>query len=371
MDILLSIIIPIYNEEKYIGHLLESITGINSVNKEFFLVDGGSTDGTLEIIDKHKRQNENIHLIHNPERFVSHGFNKAFPLTKGKYITLLGAHAIYPNSFFETGIPYLESGECDVVGGPLQQLGKTETGQAIAYCMSSKFGVGGSEFRTETKKMYVDSVAFAIYKRAVFEKTGLLDEELIRNQDDELHYRINAAGFRILMVPEMRCSYYVRNNLKSLFRQYFQYGLYKPLVLKKVHSGIRLRHLIPAIFCLYIISIPIVGWFSSWIVPLALYSALALYFSIVKSDTLTGKQKLICLIIFPTLHISYGSGFIIGLKKNYINWPYHTVSNAETCNVTRQTCGERDAEIITRNDEAQEVLKFLDLIEWFLSLTSI
>ena len=309
----LSIIIPLHNEINYIDLLMQSVLQNDGIDKEIFLVDGGSTDGTIEKIERYEKQYPNITLVNNERQFVSYGFNKAFPLTKGKYITLMGAHAEYPMGFFNIGISFLESNECDVVGGPLKQLGKTLTGKAIAYCMSSKFGVGGTEFRTETKKMYVDSVAFAIYKREVFENTGLLDEDLIRNQDDELHYRINAAGYRILMVPEMSCNYYVRNSIKKLFLQYFGYGLYKPLVLNKVKQSIRFRHIIPFLFVLYIISLPIAIWFPIWTIPLLLYMIIDIYISFFNNLNL--KEKFYCLIIFPTLHFAYGLGFLFGLRK--------------------------------------------------------
>jgi len=307
----LSIIIPVYNEANYIRILLNSLLSNDEVDKEIFFADGGSTDGTIAIIEEYQQQYTNIYIVNNTKKYVSYGFNKAFPLTKGKYLTLMGAHASYPEDFFKNGLHYLDTNECDVVGGPLKQEGKGDTGEAIAFAMSSKFGVGGTEFRTESKKMYVDSVAFAIYKREIFEKIGLLDEELIRNQDDELHYRMNAAGYRLLMVPEMQCTYYVRNTLSGLYKQYYQYGLFKPLVLKKVHQGIRTRHLVPPAFCIYIITLPIALLTVFWLVPLALYIILLLFISI--GAPLKIKQKGILILTFPTLHFSYGLGFLKGL----------------------------------------------------------
>lgn len=309
----LSALIPVFNEEKYISPLLLSLNTALPPDSEIFVMDGGSTDSTKEKISLLKKTGIAVNVIDNPKRFVSHGFNLTYPQSQGKYISLLGAHAEYPADFFISGLNYLEKDECDVVGGPLIQKGKSETGKTIAYCMSSKFGVGDTEFRTQTKKMYVDSVAFAIYKRDIFEKVGLLDEELIRNQDDELHYRINAAGFRILMVPEMACVYYVRDTLRGLFKQYFQYGLFKPLVFKKVRKGIRLRHLIPSLFILYILTIPMIILWPYWGILFSIYIVFLFYFSF--NNTLSLRQKLICLLAFPTLHISYGFGFLLGFRK--------------------------------------------------------
>ncbi len=286
----------------------------DGIEKELFFIDAASTDATKQKIAELQKTHKNLFVIDNPQKYVSFGFNKAFPQTKGKYIAFLGAHADYPELYFKHALKYLEANECDAIGGPLLQLGKTDTGKAIAFCMSHKFGVGGTEFRTSDEKQYVQSVAFAVYKREVFVKTGLLDEQLLRNQDDELHYRLNAHGYKILMVPEMQCRYYVRGSLAGLFSQYYGYGLFKPLVLKKVKSGIRLRHLIPTFFVLYFLSLPIAFLCCLWLLPLGLYVLLNLVFSF--ANSLSFSQKMKCLLVFPALHIAYGTGFLAGMLKN-------------------------------------------------------
>jgi len=212
----ISVICPVLNEEAYVENLASKFLFNDGIEKELFFVDAGSTDQTKQKIIELQKKHSNLFLIDNPRKYVSFGFNKAFPQTKGQYIAFLGAHADYPETYFKDALKYLEANECDAVGGPLEQMGNTSTGRAIAYCMGHRFGVGGTEFRTSSKKRYVQSVAFAVYKREVFVKAGLLDEQLLRNQDDELHYRLNAHGYRILMVPEMQCSYYVRGSLDGL-----------------------------------------------------------------------------------------------------------------------------------------------------------
>lgn len=312
----ISVLIPILNEVRHLDELLNSLIDQNDLGLcEFFLIDGGSTDGTHEKIVAWQKRVPFIYLIQNTQKYANFGFNKAFPLTKGRYIAFLGAHAEYPLHFLNNSIKYLNNNTCDAVGGPLIQKAKSIKGVAIAYAMSSKFGVGDTEFRTSSNKRYVDSVAFAVYKREVFHKIGLLDEELIRNQDDEFHYRMNAAGYKILMVPEMQCVYYVRETFSGLFSQYFQYGLFKPLVLTKVRSGIRIRHLIPACFVLYITLLPvlvlILGQFL--FLPLVAYCALVFYASFV--NNLPIRSKFNACFTFPSLHLSYGIGFLIGLRK--------------------------------------------------------
>lgn len=311
---LLTVCIPVFNEEAFIDDLLKSVTSAPPSDKEIILIDGGSTDGTRDKIASWQANHGNIRLVTNEQRYVSHGFNKAFRESESKYISLTGAHAIYPQSYFETGINILESDEADAVGGPLRQTGATEKGRVIAACMSSRFGVGGTEFRTTKKRGYVQSVPMAIYKREIFIKTGLFDEALIRNQDDEFHYRLNAKGFRILMEPQMESTYYVRDDFRSLWRQYYGYGLYKPLVIRKVRSGMRPRHLVPAMFVAYLVLLPLLMAFTLFsIIPLLLYLFLTLGISLTVSRNF--RQFLWAAVSFPVLHISYGAGFISGLGK--------------------------------------------------------
>ncbi len=309
----LSIICPTYNERDYIDLLAERFCADDGIEKEVLITDGGSTDGTRERVGELMKKYPNLKFVDNPKRTSTHAFNVAFKISSGMYVAFVGAHAEYDINYFKHAIHYLDGNECDAVGGPLHQSGKTMAGKAIALVMNSKMGVGNTEFRTMKKKMFVDSVAFAVYKREIFEKAGLMDESLPVNQDDEFHYRINKLGFKILMVPEMQATYYVRSSFGKLFRQYFRYGLYKPRVLKKVKGSVRLRHLIPSLFMLYFLTLPLSIFWCWWLLPLILY----LSFIIVTSFQFKAKllTKILTVPVYPILHISYGIGFIIGLFK--------------------------------------------------------
>jgi succinoglycan biosynthesis protein ExoA len=314
MSTLFSIVCPALNEEKHIEDIIRTFLNNCPQPSELFIADAGSTDRTREIVKKWSQDYANIILVENPDRYVSYAFNRCFAIAKGKYFALLGAHTSYRDSFFKYALENLESNQCDAVGGPLIQTAYSSTGRAIAFGMSTKFGVGGTEFRTSSTRQYVDSVAFAFYKREVFDKIGLFDEQLVRNQDDEFHYRMNAAGFKILMVPEMQCTYYVRETLSGLFSQYYQYGLFKPLVLKKVKAGIRLRHLIPACLVMYLLlmlpAFILIGWLA--FLPLVLYLLLDLFFALHAPGFV---EKLKSILVFPVLHGSYGIGFLLGFRK--------------------------------------------------------
>ena len=309
----LSVICPTYNEIDFIDTLIENLCFNDGLEKEILIVDGGSMDGTIEKVKLLINKYSSLKLLENPFRTSTHAFNIGYKYSTGKFIAFVGAHASYDKNYFTSGLNCLRQNECDVVGGPLKQKGKTLSGKAIALVMSSKLGVGNTEFRTESKKMMVDSVAFAIYKREVIERGGLMDETLPVNQDDEFHYRVRSKGYRIMMIPEMSSTYYVRDSFIKLFRQYFRYGLYKPAVLKKVRGSVRLRHLMPSLFTIYLLSLPLMIFIPIWILPLMLYFLLILVRSFSFKEIL--KIRFLSIPVFPLIHISYGSGFLVGLFK--------------------------------------------------------
>lgn len=309
----LSIVVPVFNEIDYLDDLVASLLYNDGLQKELLLVDGRSTDGTTDKIKKLAQNNPGVVYVDNPDRYVSQGFNKAYKIAKGKYLALVGAHAEYSENYFSNGVSILEADKADAVGGVLIQKGKTWKSEVIAKVMSSKIGVGNTPFRTANTEQFVESAVFAIYKRSIFEKIGLFDEELIRNQDDEFHYRLNAAGFKMLMTPSMSAKYFVRQDIPSLYQQYYNYGLYKPLVLKKVPEGVKLRHLIPFCFVLYLLITPLSWCYPILLLPLVLYLAIITFVSFKNNNSLS--SILYSIMIFPTLHISYGLGFALGLFK--------------------------------------------------------
>ena len=143
--------------------------------KEIFVVDGGSSDGTVDIVKKLCNKIPELKLIHNKKKYVSHGFNIAYKLSKGSYISLIGAHTKYPKDYFKIALSILESNQSDVVGGYIDHVGDDMIGDSIACCMSSRFGVGDSQFRVSKERKFVDTVPFAVYRRDVINKTGLLN----------------------------------------------------------------------------------------------------------------------------------------------------------------------------------------------------
>jgi GT2 family glycosyltransferase len=182
--------------------------------------------------------------------------------------------------------------------------------------MSSPFGVGNATFRIGGEKKYVDTLAFGIYRKKVFEVIGNFNEELVRNQDDELNYRLTKNGFKILYDPAIQSQYFVRGSIGKLYKQYFQYGYWKVYV-NKLHKAVTsIRQLVPLIFVLGIllgaVITAIFPYFAFLYIPgIALYLTASVYFGI-KSAKSVGTGLRVALV-FPVLHWSYGIGYLKGI----------------------------------------------------------
>ena len=243
---MLSVICPIYNEEKYIAQCIESILQQDYPKDklEILFVDGMSTDHTRHIIEQYTHAYPYIRIIDNPDKVVPHAMNRGIMASTGDVIIRLDAHAVYPNNYFSQLVEALHKYHADNVGAQCRTLPANQTVSAIAIAaaLGSSFGVGTSMFRIGiTQDIETDTVPFGCFRREVFEKVGLYDTQLIRNQDDELNARIINHGGKIILLAGLEFDYYARDSYAKLFKMYYQYGLYKPLVNKKLGGKINDR----------------------------------------------------------------------------------------------------------------------------------
>lgn len=311
---MITVICPVYNEEEYIENVLKFFIEAKPDEKELILVDGGSTDRTVEIINDWMNRFPNIRLVHNKNKYVPFALNLAIKKSVGDPIIRLDAHTTYEKNYFEKILDTFEKTNADIVGGPMRKIGVTDFQKAVAYATTSIFGIGDSKIHKLDYNGESDHVYLGAWRRNLFDEIGYFDERLFRNQDDEFHYRAKSVGKKIYLSSEIISYYYPRKNFKSLFTQYFQYGVFKPLVLEKIKSEIKIRHLIPALFSLYIILIPLLIFLSKiFLIPLLIYFFINLIFTVQSRGTF--RQKLLIFIIYPTIHFAYGFGSILGLAK--------------------------------------------------------
>ncbi|GAB6183585.1 glycosyltransferase family 2 protein [Thermodesulfovibrio hydrogeniphilus] len=318
-----SIIIPCRNEEKFIGKCLDSIIA-NDYPKdklEIFVVDGMSEDKTREVLKEYTQKYPFIKILDNPKKVTPSALNIGIKKAKGEIIIIIGAHTEYTRDYISKIVHWLKKSGADSVGGILitKPGANTLIAKAIPLALSSMFGVGNAYFRTGVKEpRYVDTVPFGAYRREVFDKIGLFDEELVRNQDDELNLRLIKNGGKILLVPDIISYYYARDSLLKLWKLYFQYGYFKPLVALKVGTVLTWRQLIPAIFVGSLFISGILSFFFSpflWLFFFILCSYLLanLGFSVYLSLKKGIKYLPFLPLCFATLHFSYGIGYLKGI----------------------------------------------------------
>ena len=319
-----SIVIPCRNEEKYIGRCIESILFQDYPQEKIsvFVCDGKSSDETINIIKDYSIKHRNINLLINEKKTTPFALNIGINASNSDIVIILGAHSeLYPN-YVSSCIEAFGFGEnIGCTGGVIENVYENETSEVIGKAMSSSFGVGNAHFRTGNKDGFVDTVAFGAYKREVFEKIGLFDEELIRNQDDEFNYRLLRNGFTIYLFQKIRSKYYVRASFEKLFNQYKQYGYWKVYVNKKHKAITTFRQVIPLFFVLFLF----IGLALSFLHPLfillyvltiSIYIVASSIFAVAKSTELTHPIKIV--YSFFILHFSYGWGYLEGIIDFFV-----------------------------------------------------
>lgn len=319
---LISVIIPSYQESGYINQCLESLTrGSWPLDRlEILVVDGGSTDGTQKLVRDWARRYPCIRLLPNPDRFVPQALNRGICASRGDVVVFMGAHAEAPPDWLELVAEDLRKHpEVAGVGGAWEIVGTSPAGKAIALAQSLPIGVGGNSYRNGKEACYADTIVYGAYRREIFDRYGLIDEEMVRDQDDEFNIRLLAAGARLWFDPRIRIRYFGRGSYRHLWIQYYQYGFWKVRVWQKAGRLGSWRQLAPMAFvgggALALACIPLGGmatflglWF--WV----------LYAAIISVGTLPvaarGQDRWWpVLAAVVTLHAAYGIGFWEGLVR--------------------------------------------------------
>lgn len=324
---LVTIIMPIRNEVAFIGRSLGAVLAQEhpADRLEVLVVDGMSDDGTRDLVTRMIEDQPRSRLFDNPKRIVPTAMNVGLDQAEGDIIVRVDGHTIIAPDYVRRCLKALHNSGADCVGGPMRAVGDTEFGEAVALATSHPFGVGGSRFHYATEPMEVDTVYMGAWPRQVFERVGRFDEEMVRNQDDEFSYRLRAAGGRIWLDPRIRSTYHVRSSLRSLWRQYYQYGYWKVRVFQKVPGSAQLRHWVPPLFALAVLG----GLVSAILLPVLRLPYLGGLFAY----TLANLTSSACLaaregwrhplrlpFVFVTLHLSYGLGFWRGVLRFGLPW---------------------------------------------------
>ena len=323
---LVSVIVPVRNEEGYIGRCLQALAAQDYPRDRFevFVIDGGSSDATeSETRLTAEASGLTVFYAPNPRHTAATGFNLGLSLAHGDVIIKVDGHTRVAPDFLSANVKALRENGADAAGGPIETRGHGDVGRAIALAMSSRFGVGDTAFRDEDAgEQWTDSVPYGAYRRDVFERIGALAEDIDRGEDDEFNYRLRQAGGRILLSPAIRSTYYCRSSYAELARQYWGYGLAKARVLRRHPERLRPRHLVPSALVATLAGgalLSAVHRRFGWLAALAggAYAAASL---LAASRVTRGnpKEKSRVAAAYACMHLPAGAGMLVGLARGVL-----------------------------------------------------
>jgi succinoglycan biosynthesis protein ExoA len=317
---LVSVVVPCRNEAATIEPCLRSLLAQRrpAGGFEIIVADGMSDDGTRELLERLAREHRELRVIDNPGRIVSTGMNAAIAAANGTVIIRMDAHTEYAADYVQQSVAALQETGADAVGGPWVARGRTFLERAIAAAFQSPFAVGGARGHDPRYGGPIDTVYLGCWHRAIFERVGLFDEELVRNQDDEFSLRVVRSGGRIWQSPRIRSWYTPRGSLRALFRQYAQYGYWKVRVIQKHRLPASPRHLVPALF---VASLAVLLAIAPWSV-MARWGVFGIVMAYAVGNLVAAAQTArqsdwslspVLPLVFACYHVGYGVGFLQGL----------------------------------------------------------
>ncbi|NLN69320.1 MAG: glycosyltransferase family 2 protein [Chloroflexi bacterium] len=320
-----SIIVPCYNERATINLLLDALyeQTYPRADMEVVIADGGSTDGTREVIHAWGQSHPDlvIKVVDNHARIIPAALNTAIKASVGNIIVRLDAHSRPDRHYVERSVAALIEGRGQNVGGvwDIQSSSDQWMARSIAVAAGHPIGVGDARYRYSARAGYVDTVPFGAFKRELLEQVGLFDETLLSNEDYEFNTRIRQAGGKIWFDPQICTVYYARQNLVELARQYWRYGYWKAHMLRRYPHTIRWRQALPPLFVACLILLTLLSVFLRW-AGFILAGVLGVYTLILMLTglQLSVKYKSIALwlgvpLAIATMHFSWGTGFLWSL----------------------------------------------------------
>ncbi|MGE0639856.1 MAG: glycosyltransferase family 2 protein [Thermoanaerobaculia bacterium] len=242
---LVTVAVPMRDEESSLAACLEAIRAQDypAERLEVYVVDGGSTDASPGIVRSVQAEDPRFRCLENPSGLVSRALNQVLRVAQGRVLLRIDAHTLVAPDYVRRCVERLAESGAQNVGGPMEPEGRSPWSRAIAAAMRSRFGVGPARFRYARRVEPVDTVYLGAFPIELFGRVGDFNEEMVRNQDYEMNYRIRRSGGTILADPAIRSTYLVRPDLPALWRQFESYGYWKLQMLRRHPGSLRPRQL--------------------------------------------------------------------------------------------------------------------------------
>lgn len=323
---LVSVVVGLLNEEKFLPRLIEDFKKqtYNHNEIELIFIDGMSKDDSWKILEDFKNSNHDFYdvvLLKNPKVILSAGMNVGIKAARGECILKVDCHSHITDNFIENNVKIIEEGE-DVCGGPRPNIieNADNFSKTLLLVEENMFGSGIADYRKKTTKKYVSSVFQGMYKKSIFDKIGLLDEKVGRVEDNELHYRIRKNGYKIRYSNDILSYQYTRPTLKRMLKQKYSNGYWIGKVSHVYPKAFSIFHFVPLAFVLAIIfSLCMIPITSIFIILLS--SVYFLFTILITIMTIINNEFNITILLMPIIlfliHVYYGVGTLVGLIKGF------------------------------------------------------
>lgn len=328
-----SVVIPCYNEERFIGKALENlIDQYTPEDYEIVVVDGMSEDRTREVIAVFQQSHPelSIRVVDNPTRRIPHGLNLGIAAARGEIIARVDAHAAPSVGYISRCVEVLSEGKAAVVGMPcrVQPGADTITARSIAIAVSHPFGIGDAHYRLgggegRAAQEEVDTVAFACFRKSLWSELGGFDQKLNTNEDYDFNYRVRLRGDTVMLDRSGHCDYFARATFSQLAAQYLRYGAWKARMIRQRPRSMKVRHLVAPTFVASVAFLAVLGFWRSqaWTVlalefAAYLMAAIVFAYQAARRDHEKFPVMLTLPLVFFTIHFSWGSSFLWGLVRS-------------------------------------------------------
>jgi len=309
---------PALNEEKYLESAVTSIfeqKGLENTNIEVVLALGPSTDKTNTVAEALKSRFP-VKTVQNPTGKTPAGLNLAIAEARYDVIVRVDAHSILSPEYTAQALEVINTTGAANVGGLMKAEGTTSFQKAVAWAYRSRIGLGGGTFHIGGKAGPSDSVYLGVFRADILKELKGFNEKMIRGQDWELNLRIRQSGHTVWFDPRLEVTYFPRSSLSKLSRQFFDTGAWRAQLTKTHLGSANLRYFAPPALVLAV-TMGLLSFFLGFggilgLIPTLIYIALVLLSSI-SAKKLNLSSRLALLLVLPTMHLSWGSGFLSGL----------------------------------------------------------
>jgi succinoglycan biosynthesis protein ExoA len=324
-----SFVMPVLNERAYLRRAVETVLAQDVAGPtELILALAPSNDGTTELAGE-LAVDDRIVLVDNPEADIPIGLNRAIRAARYPTIVRVDAHSELEPGYTTRALATLDRVRAANVGGVMKADGRSPFQRAVARAYNSPIGLGGGAYHGGTQEGEAESAYLGVMRREVLEEVGLFDESIRRGEDWELNLRIRRAGYRVWFDPSLAVTYWPRESWTRLARQFSATGRWRGELVRRYGRGNSVRFFAPpALVLILALSVIIgmlqltgvlTGWWaiaaSLVYLPVIAYALLVIVVALGRGGGTGWRDKLWTLAVLPTMHLSWGTGFLIGVLR--------------------------------------------------------